>query len=183
MKSLIVTMAIALSATPLQAASGNQAVDDFVARLNGAIGGLKVGDRAAAAAACATLVERVFDIDAVAPATAPEAWKRMSASQRAAYSAGIASKAADDCAERSREFAGQALEFVGVRQGEGGDLLVATKGRSRTLIWRVRGSARLRAIDVSANGRSMVVAAQRNAQAVLQRTGGDLQALIESVAP
>ena len=86
-----------------------------------------------------------------------------------------------DCVSRSRDFAGQAMELVGVRTGEGGDRFVAVKGKGRTAIWQVRGKSRLRAVDVSVSGRSLVVAAQKDAKRILQNSGGDLQALIDSV--
>jgi ABC-type transporter MlaC component len=162
-------------------AASDPAVDDFVARVNATVGALKPGDTAGARAACTRLVEQAFDIDAMAPVTSAGAWQRMTAAQKKAYRSGLARRAARDCATRSRDFAGQTMQLVGVRTGEGGDRFIAVKGKSRTAIWQVRGSARLRAVDVSVAGRSLVVAAQKDAKRVLQNSGGDLQALIDSV--
>jgi ABC-type transporter MlaC component len=162
-------------------AASDGAVDDFVARVNATVGSLKPGDAAGARAACTRLVEQAFDIDAMAPVTSAGAWPRMNAAQKKAYRAGLARRAVRDCASRSRDFAGQTMQLVGVRTGEGGDRFIAVKGKSRTAIWQVRGAGRLRAVDVSVSGRSLVVAAQKDAKRVLQNSGGDLQALIDSV--
>jgi ABC-type transporter MlaC component len=164
------------------AATSDRAVDDFIRRLNATVGSLKPGDTAAARSACARLVDQAFDIDAMAPATSAGAWQRMNAAQKAAYRNGLTKRVARDCVSRSRDVAGQTMELVGVRLGEGGDRFVAVKAEGKTVIWQVRGSARLRAVDVSANGRSLVIAAQRDAKAILKNSGGDLQALIKSVA-
>ena len=163
------------------ASAGDWAVDDFVGRVNATVGSLEPGDAAGARAACARLVDQAFDIDAMAPAASAGAWPRMSAAQKTAYRNGLAQRIASDCVPRSLDFAGQAMELVGVRQGEGGDRFVAVRAKGKTVIWQVRGSSRLRAIDVSANGRSLVIAAQRDAKAILKNSGGDLQALINSV--
>lgn len=162
--------------------AGDGGVDDFVGRVNATIGSLKAGDAAGARAACAKLVGQIFDIDAMAPATSAGAWQRMGTAQKAAYRKGLVRRIEGDCESRSRDFAGQAMDLVGVRQGEGGDRFVAVKSNGKTVIWQVRGSGSLRAVDVSANGRSLVIAAQRDAKVVLKNSGGDLQALINSVA-
>ena len=121
-------------------------------------------------AACATLVGQAFDIDAMAPAIVAEAWDRMDAGQRAAYSRGLARRAAADCASHGSEIAGNAVEFVGVRDGEGGDRLIAvkqSKGRGRTVIWRVRqgSGGALKAVDMTVDGRSLAASARSDAKA------------------
>ncbi len=179
---LILVVLTAAVASGAARASDNPAVDDFVGRINATIGSLKSGDTAGARAACRRLVEQAFDIDAMAPMTSAGAWQRMNKAQKAIYRDGVAGKAERDCASHSRDYAGQAMQLVGVRQGDGGDLFVAVKGKRQTLIWQVRGGARLRAVDVSVNGRSLVIGAQRQAKAILQKSGDNLQALIDSVA-
>ena len=130
---------------PAHAVEADGAVAAFVDRINATVGPVKPGDRKAIRAACATLVGQAFDIDAMAPDIVAEAWERMDAGQRAAYARGLARRAAADCASHGSEIAGNAVELVGVRAGEGGDRLIAvrqSKGRGRTVIWRVRAVGR-----------------------------------------
>lgn len=169
-------------------ASADAAVDEFVNRVNATIGSVKPNDAAGARAACSRLVQQAFNLDAMAPVTSAGTWTKMSAEQKKDYRKGLAARASGDCSERRKEFAGQSMELVGVRNGKSGDRFVAVRGvkqgggTGRTLIWQVRAEGgRLRAVDLSVNGRSLALAAQRDAKAVLQKSGGDLQALIRSV--
>jgi ABC-type transporter MlaC component len=169
-------------------AQSDAAVDEFVGRVNATIGSVKPNDASGARAACSRLVQQAFNLDAMAPVTSAGTWAKMNAAQKKSYREGLAERAADDCGDRRKEFAGQSMKLVGVREGKSGDLFVAVRamkqgGNGRTLIWQVRadGGGRLRAIDLSVNGRSLALSAQRDAKAVLQKSGGDLQALIRSV--
>jgi ABC-type transporter MlaC component len=186
----IAAAAAALVLTPLalpaSAAEAEGAVTAFVARINAVVGPVKPGDRAAIRAACATLVEQAFDIDAMAPAITEEAWTRMNGKLRAAYVRGLSDRAASDCAAHGSEIAGNTVELVGVREGESGDRLVAvrqSKGRNRTVIWRVRRGpgGTLKAVDMTVDGNSLAASARRDAKNVLKKTGGDLTALVRSV--
>ena len=140
-RQLLSALIVAGCAIPAHAVEADGAVAAFVDRINATVAPVKPGDRTAIRAACATLVGQAFDIDAMAPTIVAEAWGRMDAGQRAAYSRGLARRAAADCASHGGEIAGNAVELVGVRAGEGGDRLIAvkqSKGRGRTVIWRVR---------------------------------------------
>lgn len=165
-------------------AAADAAVDNFVGRVNATIGSLAVGDRAGARTACTRLVSQAFDLDGMAPVTSAGTWAKMSATQKKAYRTALSRRAAGDCAERSHDFAGQTMALVGVREAEGGDRYVAVKGaKGRTLIWQVRQSGgRLRAVDISVNGRSLALNAKKDAEAVLKKNGGDIDALIRAVA-
>lgn len=171
------------------ASAAEPAIDDFVGRVNATIGSLKAGDTGGVATACARLVDRAFNLDAMAPVTSAGAWSRMSQAQKAAYRAVLSRRAVSDCRDHSGDFAGKTMRLVGVRQGDGGDRFVAVKaakadGSGRILIWRVRpdGNGRLRAVDVSVNGRSLSAQAAGEAKRILQNSGGDPQALIDAVA-
>lgn len=168
------------------AAQADSAVSAFVDRINATVSPIEPGDRTAIRAACAALVGRAFDFDAMAPAIADEAWSRMSSAQRAVYVQGLERRAASDCVSHGNEIAGNTVELVGVREGESGDSLVAVRqsqGSGRTVIWQVRRTAggALRAVDMTVDGRSLAVSARRDAQDVLERTGGDVTALVRSV--
>lgn len=170
---------------PAAAVEVDGAVTAFVARINETIGPVKAGDRKSIRAACATLIDRTFDIGAMAPSITDEAWKRMNGKQRTAYTQGLAKRAASDCASNGREIAGNTVEIVGVRSGKSGDRLIAvkqSKGKGRTVIWQVRKSGGvLKAVDMTVDGRSFAAAARRDAKAVLKRTDGDVTALVRSV--
>ncbi len=179
-------LAVAGFALPALAAEPDSAVTTFVNRINATVGPIKPGDRQAIRAACERLVSQAFDIDAMAPAITAEAWDRMDGGQRAAYSRGLARRAAADCASHGSEIAGNAVEFVGVRDAGDGDRLIAvkqSKGRGRTIIWRVRqgSGGALKAVDMTVDGRSLAASARSDAKAVLKKTDGDVMALLRSV--
>ena len=182
----LLALAAGALAVPARAVAADAAVAAFVDRINATVGPVEPGDRKAIGAACATLVKQSFDIDAMAPAITGEAWARMDGGQRARYSRGLARRAAGDCASHGNEIAGNAVEIVGVRAGEGGDRLIAvkqSKGRGRTVIWRVHegpGGA-LKAVDMTVDGRSIAASARSDAKAVLKKTGGNVIALLRSV--
>ena len=173
------------SAVSTHALEADSAVAAFVARINATVASVKPGDQTAIRAACASLVKRAFDFNAMAPVIVADAWKRMNAGQRAAYTRGLARRAASECASRGSEIAGNTVEIIGVRDGGGGDRVVAvkqSKGRGRTVLWQVRkGSGGLKAVDMTVDGRSLATSARRDAKDVLKRTDGDLAALIRSV--
>jgi ABC-type transporter MlaC component len=173
------------SAVPTEALEADSAVTAFVARINTAVAPVKAGDQAGIRAACASLVKQAFDFDAMAPAIVAEAWKRMNAGQKAAYTRGLAKRAASECTSHGSEIAGNTVEIIGVREGGGGDRVVAvkqSKGRGRTVLWQVRkSSGGLKAVDMTVDGRSLATSARRDAKNVLKRSDGDLSALIKSV--
>ena len=184
-RCLIAASFFAAFVAPAGAVEVDGAVTAFVDRINETVGPVKPGDRKSIRAACATLISQAFDIGAIAPSVTDEAWKRMNGKQRAAYTQGLAKRAASDCASHGREIAGNTVEIIGVRTGERGDRLIAvkqSKGKGRTVIWQVRNSGGvLKAIDMTVDGRSFAASARRDAKAVLKRTDGDVTALVRSV--
>jgi hypothetical protein len=80
------------------------------------------------------------------------------------------------------------MTVLGVRTGEAGDRLLAIRtGRpgdtGRVVVWRLRPGPdhRLRAVDILLDGRSMVISMSDEARAVLERTNGDIDALLGSL--
>jgi ABC-type transporter MlaC component len=185
-RQLLLALTAAAFAVPAHAVEVDGAVSAFVDRINATVAPVAPGDGKAIRAACATLVSQAFNIGAMAPDIVPEAWVRMDAGQRAAYSRGLAKRAADDCVSHGGEIAGNTVELVGVRAGEGGDRLIAvkqSKGRGRTVIWRVRrgSGGALKAVDMTVDGRSLVASARSDAKAILKKTDGNVVALLRSV--
>src|SRR5690242_13385412 len=95
--------------TALAADAGVQA---FVRQVNAVVASVAPGDRAAIRAACARLVDRSFDVAAMAPEIAGEAWRRMNAEQQQSYRRGLAGKAASECVAHGNEMAGNTLDLV-----------------------------------------------------------------------
>jgi ABC-type transporter MlaC component len=183
-RAVAVAVGLVLPGGPAQAADA--AVQTFVRQVNAVVASVEPGNRAAIETACGRLVAQAFDVPAMAPEIAGEAWRRMNAAERQAYQRGLAGKAATECVAHGNEMAGNTLDLVGVRKGDSGDRLVAVRqsqGRGRTVIWRVRAreGGSLKAIDMMVDGRSLAAAARRDARDVLERTGGDVTALIRSV--
>src|SRR4051812_27018102 len=88
----LLALAAGALALPALAAEADGAATAFVERINATVGPVKPGDRQAISAACASLVKQAFDIDAMAPAIAGEAWDRMDGGQRGRYSRGLAKR-------------------------------------------------------------------------------------------
>lgn len=156
--------------------------DEFVARVNAVLSKTEPGGAAGLRAACAALVDTAFDIGAIAPAVSAGTWPKLNGKQRAAYRAAVERRIARDCRSRSRDIAGKTMQAVGERSGDGGDRFIAVRdvnGGGRQLIWRVRaGAGRLRAVDVTVDGRSLAVTIEKDARALLQKAGGDLQQFV-----
>jgi hypothetical protein len=85
-----------------------------------------------------------------------------------------------------KEMAGNAVDLIGVRSGDSGDRIVAvrqSKGNARTVVWQLRAGAggALKAVDMTVDGHSLAAAARRDAKKVLDKTDGNVIALIRSV--
>lgn len=184
LKKLVIAASIALAGPVAHAA--DSATLAFVDRINQTVEAIDPADRSAIRAGCASLVQQTFDLESMAKSITGEAWSRMSAKHRAAYVDGLARRATGDCARSGREIAGNQVELVGVRAGPDGDSNVAvrqSRGKQRTVIWRVRAAAggELRAVDMTVDGRSLATLARRDAKAILDSSNGDVTALVRSV--
>lgn len=175
--ALIVTFACAGDA------AADSASDAFVARINKVLATAKPGDSESSRSMCSNLADAAFDLGAMAPAASKGAWPKFNASQRAAFRAALERRIASDCRSRSRDIAGKTMAVVGERQGEGGDRFIAVRakdGGGRQLIWRVHvGSSGLRAVDVTVDGKSLAITIEKDAKALLQKAGGDLQQFVK----
>jgi ABC-type transporter MlaC component len=167
-------------------AAANPAVDAFVDRINATTGAASPGDKSGIRAACEALVTQAFDFDALAPAASYDSYKRMNQTQKAAYRGALVDSAVDDCAKRGRDVAGKKVGVIGIRDGKGGEFQLAVQaasGQGRVAIWKVKpdGSGKLRALDITVDGRSMVAFARNQARQILADTDGNLNALIRAV--
>jgi ABC-type transporter MlaC component len=183
-KKLVLAAGVCLAAPAAMAADA--ATLAFVDRINRTVESIDPGDRSAIRAGCASLVAATFDLETMAKSITGEAWSRMSAKHRAAYVDGLAKRAAGDCTRSGREIAGNLVELVGVRAAPDGDSNVAvrqSRGKQRTVIWRVRAGAsgELKAVDMTVDGRSLATIARRDAKAILDNSHGDVTELVRSV--
>lgn len=183
-RAFAVAVGLVMLGNPAPAADA--AVENFVRQINAVVAAVQPGNRAAINAACVRLVAQSFDVAAMAPEITGDAWQRMNAVQRQAYTRGLAGKAASECAAHGNEMAGNTLDLIGVRNGDSGDRMVAVRqsqGSGRTVVWRVRARSGgvLKAVDMTVDGRSLAASARRDARNVLDRTDGNVMALIRSV--
>jgi ABC-type transporter MlaC component len=170
-------------------AQADHAVAEFLGGVNQTMGQFSGrGGEDRTSAMCASLINSFFDFGALARVTSVGAWDKMNAQQRQAYRAAFLRRGRRDCVYSNSNLAGGRLTLVGTRAAEGGDLLVATEirkeGQSRGMVvWRVRpdGNKKLHAVDVTLDGRSLAIQARNEAKIVLDRSAGDIDALIRSL--
>ena len=160
-------------------------VAEFLATINRSVVALAGKSEAEAGRICGQIVSSALSIDALARSAGSGIWDRMSQRQRTAYHGAVERRAIRDCVSQNRDNDGQPLAFVGVRQGEGGDRLLATRSNAanqvHTVIWRLRGDGRrLRAVDILFNGRSATLTFRDETNTLLERHNEDIDAVIEA---
>lgn len=138
---------------------------------------------AAASAICARQSAALIEIDTVAKAGAEKTWDRMSAAQREAYRGAAQRWIVRKCVERNHENKGERPDVIGLREGESGDLLLATQTREppRFAIWRLRGAKRLRVVDVILDGVSMSLTLRDQTNALLDDMNGNIDAATKAL--
>jgi ABC-type transporter MlaC component len=171
----------AIFATSWARAQTNPQVDEFLSRLN-AIANRSPG---AVSEVCARVMTSSVNLDAVAHAAASDAWARMTPQQRSAYRTAVEQRAIRQCALQDNGYNGAPLTLVGVRDGQDGDWLLATRSsheaESHNLIWRLRGEGgHLRAVDVLFDGRSAVFTLRDRTKSLLDGNGGNIGAMIDA---
>jgi ABC-type transporter MlaC component len=184
-KMFVLIVAAALLPQP-GLAQTDPAIGNFVAFFETSVreirGRLDAGE--AATAPCRVLMERVFDLDAMARFALGAPWERIAASQRESYRAAFGERIAADCVKRIREYRGERMTLLGVRPADGGDRLAATRfavsgETGRILTFRLRaGGPPLRARDLIVDGSSLLLSTRDSYAAVLRSHDGDINALI-----
>lgn len=177
-----------LATTSLTLAQDDPAVRDFIARVNRAVYSLAGKSGTAAETACHGLLRSLLDVDSIAQRAATGAWDRMSGAQKARYLRATEGRMAHECVLQNRNNSGAPVVFVGLRSASGGDWLLATRvdqkdSGARTVVWRLgQGRAPIRARDLLVDGRSTVLTLRQEVSDTLDRTNGDLDALIQTLA-
>jgi hypothetical protein len=159
------------------AAETDPRVAEFLASINKSITELSGRAQPQASSICGRLVASAINMDAVTDSALghiPD--RRLTVEQRAAYRAAAQRWAVRDCLRRNQDNGGNPLEFLGVRSGERGERLLATRSSepAHTVIWRLSGSGPLRAVDIVVDGRSMSLALRDETKALIDRNNGDI---------
>jgi ABC-type transporter MlaC component len=169
-------------------AQDDLAVRDFVARVNRAVYALAGKSGTAAETACRDLIRSLLDVDSIGQRAAAGAWDRMSGAQKARYLRATEARMAHECVRQNRNNSGAPIVVVGLRSASGGEWLLATRvdqtdAAARTVVWRLgQGGAPIRARDVLVDGRSTMLTLRQEVSDILDRTNGDLDGLIQTLA-
>lgn len=164
-------------------AQADPRIDAFLASVNKSISDLAGQPEPRAGAICHHIVSSLLNMDAIIEAALKNPRAPMSPRQRAAYRAAAWRWAVRDCVRRNRDNPAVPLELVGIRQGDSGDRLLATRSSlpAHTALWRLRGVETLQAVDVVIDGRSMVLSLRDETNAWLDRTNGDIDKAIDGL--
>jgi hypothetical protein len=164
-------------------AQSDPQVGEFMAAVNKSITELATRSGADAASICKGITARVVNIDAVATNALGDASNRMSSRQRADYRAAALRWAVRDCVRMNGDNSGRPLTFAGLRRAQSGGLLLATRSDQppHTVVWRLSGSDRLKAVDVIIDGRSMTIALREETTALLNRSDDNIDMAIATL--
>jgi hypothetical protein len=154
---------------------------EFLASVNRSITELAGQPGPQASSTCDRIVASAINMDAVIQSALSQMWGRISLQQRTAFRAAARRWAVRDCLRQNQGNEGNPLEFLGIRQGEDGERLLATRSSkpAHTIIWHLRGSGRVRAVDVVIDGRSMILSLGDETKALLDRNNDDIDIATE----
>jgi ABC-type transporter MlaC component len=158
----------------------------FVAELNAAIGKGLAGasdPRAAARAICAGIADTALDVAAMMATASAGASETMDETQREAFRRAFMKRLVRDCAAHAPDYLLGPVTLAGVRKLKSGDLVVGTRSRgadeAKILMWQVRpAEGRYLATDLLVDGRSAMGALREQSALSLEKSPGDIAALI-----
>jgi phospholipid transport system substrate-binding protein len=134
-----------------------------------------------------TLLNANFDVPTIARYALGRYWNVATPQQQQEYRQLFEDQIVDAYATRFREYTGEQFKVTTSRQ-EGNDTVVSSQiirpagGPPIDVDWRVRhGSQGLRIIDVAVSGVSMARTQQQEFAAVIERNGGNVDALIQAL--
>lgn len=158
-------------------------INEILALINKNVTALAGRSDAEAAVICGRVASTIIDMEAVVRGASPHIWGRMSPAQRDAYRAAALRWTVRHCVQRSRDNTGEPLQFVGLRDGDAGDRLLATRSDrpSHFAIWRLRGASRLRVVDLVLDGASMTLALRDETNSLLNKNNNDIDLAIASL--
>lgn len=162
----------------------------FVAQLNAAIGkGLAQAPhpQERARAICSDIAASLLDIDAMMDVASAGATAHMNDQHREAFRAALLRRLLRDCVANAPDYLAGPVTLAGTRQLASGQMLVGTRsqgaGEAKTLMWQVRpgGQGGYLANDLLIDGMSAMQRLRDQSQLSLERSPGDIAALIETV--
>ena len=168
-------------------AQTSPSVDEFVAKLDSttrAIHENSKKDATLVREGCRKLLSETLNLDAMAQAANVEIWEKMTAPQRNLFRVAFEHRMIGNCVRQFGTYVGESLKLAGVRTADDGHLLatvlVGSQDDAKLVTWRLYnfGPRDWRAVDVIAEGRSVVSDARMEYAAVLQSVNGDIEALI-----
>jgi phospholipid transport system substrate-binding protein len=130
------------------------------------------------------LLNKNFDLNTIARFTLGRNWKSLSDAQRKEYLSSFKRMIVEVYSRRFSDYQGQKLEVRGSRPEGTSDVLVKTaivppSGPEVAVDWRVRkSSGEYKVVDVIVEGVSMAVTQRADFSSVIQRGGGDVNALL-----
>ncbi len=155
-------------------------VKEILTLINKSITDLAGRSETEAAQVCERVVSSIMDIDAVAKGGSVRIWEQMTPAQRSAYGKAAQRWAVRNCVRRNKDGNGTPVKFAGLRRGEGGDKLLATRSEQPThlVIWRLRGTSTLRAVDLLLDGLSMTLQLRDETNMLLDQNNNDIDKAI-----
>src|SRR5262249_33789425 len=137
---------------------------------------------------CRILVNKVFDLVAMARASLPEMWDSMEPDQHDIFRSAFAERMTTDCVRQITEHGTETLTLLGIRDVDGRDKFATARlgpedSPKKIITWHLRsdGPELWVAIDMLADGRSIVLSAHDEYSAILQAQNGDIDALIAAL--
>jgi hypothetical protein len=154
---------------------------EFLASINRIIAESGAQPGAQTRQACDRIVTTAINMDAVTRSAMGPIWVRMSAQQRAALRKAAGRWAVRDCVQQSQGNVGSPLELLGLKHVESGERLLATRSShpAHTIVWRLPGAGKARAVDVVVDGRSAVLSLRNETRALLSSNNDDIDVATE----
>jgi ABC-type transporter MlaC component len=165
------------------AAQTDARMKEFIASVNKAGTDLAGKPDAQAADICRQLVTTTMDVDAIAKNASKEFSARMSAKQSAAYRDAALRWLVKNCVERNHDNRGEPIKVAGVRQGDSGEKLLATRTDepAHFVVWHLSAGNRIRATDLDIDGVSVTLTLRDQTKSFLERSNDDLAAAIDTL--
>lgn len=130
------------------------------------------------------LLNRNFDLDAIARFSLGRHWRDATPAQKSEYTKLFKDMIVDVYSNRFGEYQGQTIEVTGSRKEGEKDVLVHSllnqaSGPDVKVDWRVRGTSEsYKVIDVIVEGVSMALTQRSDFASVIQRGGGNIEVLL-----
>lgn len=192
---VVATPAMAQSASPAQAPSPAQTTDpaQFVQNLGNRamaqLAGKQIPEEEERAR-FRQLLNEAFDVPTIGKFTVGRAyWNQATPQQQQEFLSLYETQVVNAYAKRFQDYSGEQFKVLGEqKEGDGGDTLVNSQiirpngGPPVSVQWRVRtGPSGPKIVDVIIQGISMAVTDRQQFAAVIERGGGNIQALIDAL--